>query len=459
MFGNGEVEWESIFQAIGNPSIILDIEHNIISANRATIKSAGVSSEKDLIGKKCYEIFHNTTEPPEGCPLQKLLVSGSFEQSEMEIEAFGGVFHVSCTPVFNDSNDKKGIKKVIHIATDITELKLSEKKLKEQQQLLIAINRGQQNFIASEDKKIAFEQLLEDIVALTDSEYGFIGEVMFTSQGNPYLKVYAISNIAWKEETRKLYEENLERDFKFHNLKNLFGYTLLTGEPVISNDPLNDPRSGGIPKGHPPLKAYLGLPIMYGDKMVAMLGIANRPGGYTEEQINLLQPLLNTIGQLVTARWVLEERNRIELELIESKNRLTKILDNINAFIYVSDMNTYEILYVNKYGREAVGDVIGRICWEVLQEGQRGICPFCTNEKLLNADGTPKGAYVWEHYNAKVNRWYECRDQAIYWIDGRLVRLEIATDITERKNIEKALRESEENYRRLFEDHAAAKLL
>jgi len=42
----------------------------------------------------------------------------------------------------------------------------------------------------------------------------------------------------------------------------LFGYTLKTGETVISNDPSNDTKRGGLPKGHPPLRHYLGLPLM-----------------------------------------------------------------------------------------------------------------------------------------------------------------------------------------------------
>lgn len=41
-----------------------------------------------------------------------------------------------------------------------------------------------------------------------------------------------------------------------------------------------------------------------------------------------------------------------------------------------------------------------------------------------------------EHKNRIINRWYHVRDQAVQWTDGRLVRLEIATDITKRKQAE-----------------------
>ncbi|MCX6928226.1 MAG: ATP-binding protein, partial [Verrucomicrobia bacterium] len=61
---------------------------------------------------------------------------------------------------------------------------------------------------------------------------------------------------------------------------------------------------------------------------------------------------------------------------------------------------------------------------------------FCTNSRLLHPDGTPTGVYVWEFQNTVTKQWYECRDSAIRWPDGSMVRLEIATDITNRKQIE-----------------------
>lgn len=56
-----------------------------------------------------------------------------------------------------------------------------------------------------------------------------------------------------------------------------------------------------------------------------------------------------------------------------------------------------------------------------------------TNHKLINHAGNSTTVHVWEFKNNHNNRWYQCRDQAIRWTDGRLVRIEIATDITDRK--------------------------
>lgn len=118
---------------------------------------------------------------------------------------------------------------------------------------------------------------------------------------------------------------------------------------------------------------------------------------------------------------------------------LGTILDSLDALVYVSDMQTHELLYMNAYGRALWGEPVGRKCWQTIQSEQTGPCSFCTNPRLLDAKGEPTGPYVWEFQNTVNGQWYQCRDQAIRWSDGRLVRLEIATEITQRKLMEQEL--------------------
>ncbi len=120
-------EWEGIFQAIGHPTIILDPQHGIVKANKSALNITGLS-EKQLTGKKCFDIFHATTEPPQSCPMEALLHKGSLETVEMVMEAFNGTFLVSCTPIIDTNGN---IEKIIHIATDITETKKLESHLRQ----------------------------------------------------------------------------------------------------------------------------------------------------------------------------------------------------------------------------------------------------------------------------------------------------------------------------------------
>jgi PAS domain S-box-containing protein len=132
-------------------------------------------------------------------------------------------------------------------------------------------------------------------------------------------------------------------------------------------------------------------------------------------------------------------RKLAEEQLNAANKRFADLLDSIDEVVYVADMETYEVLFINKYGINLSGDITGKICWQTLQTGQNGPCTFCTNSKLIDTDGNPVGVVSREILNTINKRWYDCRDRAIRWSDGRFVRMEIATDITDRKRAEEEL--------------------
>lgn len=121
--------------------------------------------------------------------------------------------------------------------------------------------------------------------------------------------------------------------------------------------------------------------------------------------------------------------------LRQSEDRFATVMNSMESLMYVADMETYELLFVNQTVRDTFGEVEGQICWQVLQADQAGPCDFCTNQDLLK-DGCPTGVCAWEFHNPVTGRWYYMQDRAIRWTDGRWVRLEVATDITERKHLE-----------------------
>ena len=141
----------------------------------------------------------------------------------------------------------------VGMISDITERKEAEYLLGMNNKVMRAINAALGGFINSNmAKREIFDSLLEKLLDITDSEYGFIGEIRQGEDHTPYLKTFAITNIAWNHETRKFYKENVRNGLEFYNLDTLFGITIRTGEVVISNNPAEDPRSGGLPRGHPP---------------------------------------------------------------------------------------------------------------------------------------------------------------------------------------------------------------
>ena len=188
----------------------------------------------------------------------------------------------------------------------------AEAMLARQHRLLQAISQAQGLFIASAPPRAAFEALLQEVLVLTQSAFGVVGQVEHPPGQAPLLRVHAITDISWDEASRARYAQVAEQGMVFDNPQSLVGAALISGEPLISNQPASDPRSGGLPHGHPPLTAFMGLPIHAAGQLVAMVGVANRAGGYSSADVHFLQPLLNSVGQLEMARRADIERREVE---------------------------------------------------------------------------------------------------------------------------------------------------
>jgi diguanylate cyclase (GGDEF)-like protein/PAS domain S-box-containing protein len=212
-----------------------------------------------------------------------------------------------------------------------------------QRHLLNAITEAQSSLSSRHSPKIIFDKLLEQLLQLTVSEYGFIGEVLLNNDSIPYLKTHAITDISWNEETKKFYQEGAPDGLEFRNLKTLFGHVIVNKEIVISNDPQHDKRSGGLPEGHPPLNSFLGLPFYDGNELIGMVGIANRIGGYSEEIVTMLHPFLITCGSLLLTLKSEQQRQDYETSLRESEARGRAILEGATeAIITINDEGIIE---------------------------------------------------------------------------------------------------------------------
>ena len=66
------------------------------------------------------------------------------------------------------------------------------------------------------------------------------------------------------------------------------------------------------------------------------------------------------------------EHKRAEQTLKESHDRFVLLLDSLDAAMYVTDIDTYEILFMNTYIKNLFGDRVGEICWKAFHHGQSG---------------------------------------------------------------------------------------
>jgi len=222
-----------------------------------------------------------------------------------------------------------------------------------EERLLRSIVRVHQRFLADEDPHPLFEGLVDELLAFTDSEYGFLGEIVVERAGTPSLRLHAFASRASGREALQRFRSRAPAELELDHLDTLIGAVLQSAKPVLANDPASDPRSGGLPPGHPPLESFLGIPLHHGDRFVGMMGVANRPQGYTEELLARLEPFVVTAASVVDAHRSRRERRRAE----EVQARQVAILEATTDLVGTADAQG-RLTYLNRAARRMreIGD-------------------------------------------------------------------------------------------------------
>ncbi len=102
-------------------------------------------------------------------------------------------------------------------------------------------------------------------------------------------------------------------------------------EPVICNDYPGALEKQGLPEGHVPITRYLGVPILHGNRVVAVAGAANRGPGYEERHIDRLRMITSSIADILLLR-------RNEEALRDKSLFLQNIIDTTSDLLSVTDM-------------------------------------------------------------------------------------------------------------------------
>lgn len=341
------------------------------------------------------------------------------------------------------------------VAEDITDIKAAENELRLQNRLMQSIIKIQSIVLERSEPSIVFHPVLKEILDITESEYGFIGGVLKNNEGVRFIRFYSFAGIKWDEHTKSLYERYLNKDFiDFYNLNTLYGEVVKTAKPVISNDPINDKRGRGIPEGHPNLKSFLGLPLVYGDEIIGIIGIANKSGGYNQSLIDFLQPLLSTCSGVMNTINKEEKRKETLRVLGESEAMLRSIIVNSPNVFYL-----YHIDKSFEFVSPQLTELLGYKVHEVLTDWRK-----IASDNPINAEGfkknlqsiqtgKPQGPYELELIHKNGHKvWVEVRETPVLDKDNVVEIVGSFTNITKRKEAELSLLESENRYKTLFNE-------
>ena len=223
------------------------------------------------------------------------------------------------------------------IASLVIERTRQNERLADQRSLLDLLRNGMSQFIASSNMTSTADYLMNGLLELTGSEFGFIGETKIDTNGDLYLVMNAITGVSSENKNQDYYQQKSSEGMEFRDLSNLFGIVLTSRQPVISNSPNTDNRAGGLPHGHPKLDNFLGIPIFYGDELVGMFGIANRKYGYNEKLLEFLGPINVTYGSIIYAKRAMDREQKTRTALIKAKSEADKA--NKAKSIFVSNMS------------------------------------------------------------------------------------------------------------------------
>ena len=262
---------------------------------------------------------------------------------------------------------------------------------------------------------------------LNQAEKIFKGHV-FSGMDNPFLKKAV---------------ELLKIDPRHLNLPTDQGIiaeeVLTTKELVVTNslyDAVGHSWNEGVCRS---IQALLGIqtvamvPLCSDDEVLGLLNFA-----FKKQKIDYY--MVNAFAGYIL---MIMEKSKLEHRLRESEcgigrdlglqDPINTIFDSIDETIYVSDPETYELLFFNRKAGEGAELVKGQKCHQTIY-GLGAPCPFCTNDRIFGKN--QYSPYIWEYRNKVNNHRYCCIDRVIPWIDGRKVRYEMTIDITNRARLD-----------------------
>ncbi len=383
-------QWEEIFQAIGHPSFILDPDHRIVACNKAVTALTGKPAEH-FIGKKCYEVFHSKGGPPQTCPMEKLVKSGRFETVEMEMEALGRTFLVSCTPVRDESG---ALYRIIHIATEITDRKLMEQKLREGEERCRIITENLPDGVTVHDLDGRFIQVNKAMCEMTG----------YTEQELTSMTVADIDKESITRKDRETIWDNLEK-----------------GDSFLLMNATHQRKDGSV----------------YPAEIRINSIVLNR------------EPAMLVLVQDISERTAAEEKLRIE------RDKAQKYLD-IAAVMFVALDASGTVTLINKRGCEILGTdesrIIGKNWFETflpadIRENVKSVFTKLVTEKIEPVEYF-ENPVIGHDGKERIIAWHNTfmRDEA-----GNITRtLSSGTDITQRKINEQKLND----YRQRLKDLA-----
>ncbi|SDK92502.1 PAS domain S-box-containing protein/diguanylate cyclase (GGDEF) domain-containing protein [Modicisalibacter muralis] len=213
------------------------------------------------------------------------------------------------------------------------------------------INRAEQRHIAGTPPRLVLLELLDDLLRLTECEYGLVGEIKQQEKG-AYLDILGMSLGDVTSQGQKFFMHGGRR-LNLERMNALVDGRLSLPEiQIFSEDDLAQIHPHDLPASHPTLRNALMVPFMNDGRGVGMLLMANRRTHFNPERARrLLKPLMNIGGSLLASLYAESEKAALHAKLEEFRATLDATLDLILIF----DEQSQRFIYCNQGALEQLG--------------------------------------------------------------------------------------------------------
>ena len=310
----------------------------------------------------------------------------------------------------------------------------SEQQVNQQNKLLDAGNQIFSKALTCKTVWELGETCLDVCEKLTESKFGFIGEL--NSKG--LFDTIAISNPGW--DVCKMSGTDKVRSIKNMKISGVDRSTLREENSRIVNDPASHPDRTGVPKGHPQITSFLGVPLKEDGKTIGMIGLGNKESGYDTTDQENVEKLTVVIVQAL-------KRKRAEETLRESEEKYHNLIEHANDAV-VSMNQEGMVVTFNKKAEE----VYGYTCEEILGKSILLLVPPQYREQQKKSIENFKTIKVSKMQGRTVETKGFRRDGREFPTEVSIFGLEtkegsfftsFVRDITERKEMEHKLLQSE----------------
>jgi PAS domain S-box-containing protein len=223
-------------------------------------------------------------------------------------------------------------------------------------ELLTTLSRVQAQFISEPNSDVVFEGLLDDLLVLTDSRYGFIAEVVTPPSGPSFVEYRAIRHVSWATPS-----EESAAVATYSDLLPMVDAVRSSGRLVLLSG-REQPRAPGLHG------TFAGLPLATGVRLVGIIGLGDRQEGYEPRLLEFFQPAIASATTLLEAVKASGERRAAEERLRESETRYRDFLEHASDLVH-SVRPDGSFAYVNRAWLQTLGydeaDVEHLTIWRV----------------------------------------------------------------------------------------------